>query len=292
MALDHPSRALYHQQQLAAASRPASTTPSMNTQTAPGTTSGHPPPIQQRPYNITQRIGGQAAAAAPQVDDSLLGGELSSPYGQTAHNATMPPSSNWQGISTNRPGTGGAANATYPANTMGGYGEFGQPTGAQNVSPQEPPPAAPPTVATTTGRFTVVNTDGNDLDSPRSSRIHDAPFMTAADEKRMLAMQANDPQGYAAVPPPGPPPSSPPANAGGSSSSAMASPAGSQPPKKKWLTAEQEKQKLYDKARAAADATQRKAANTQGSISKSSSPKGTQFTEAQLGSGSGSPSTA
>jgi hypothetical protein len=302
MALDHPSRAHYHQQ--LASSRPTSTAPSLNAQMAAGAQGLHPPPIQQRPYNITERVGGQTAAAAPvaaataPADTSLLGAELGSPYSQQAQNATMPNGSNWQGISVNRPGTGGANGATYPGNAMGpGYGEFGQPVGpaasAQPFSPPGSPPVALPTVATTTGRFTVVNTDGNELDSPRSSRIHDGPFMTAADEKRLLAMQVNDPQGYAAVPPPGPPPPSTPAaggNAGGSGSNATANPASSQTPKKRWLSAEQEKEKLYEKARKAAGATQRKAANTsQGSISKASSPKGSQFTETQLASGSPSP---
>ncbi|KAG8783971.1 hypothetical protein FRC20_011952 [Serendipita sp. 405] len=285
MALDHPSRAHLHQQ-AASISRPASAAASMlspqaqpelrNSQYGPPTTA--PPGRQQRPYHISERVGGQVAR-----DDSLLGGPPSP--------VTHPPGNVPTAISNSISPLGATRSVmpdTLPVEVqrMDGYNEFGQ---APSPPLQQRPPEAQPLTVTSPGpqtaRFAVVNlTQRDEPDSPRSSVLHE-PYMTAAEEKKRLAQQMRqvdvEAQAYAA-PPPGPPPSGAPA--AGGSSSANTSNLGSTPPKKKWLSAEEEKEKLFQKARDAAELTQRRAANSSNasaSTAKASSPKAQKFNEGQ-----------
>lgn len=274
MALDHPSRAQWHQQQ----ARPNSTAPSSAHQhdpsqqvdsrlSQPGHATGHPPPRQQRPYHITERVGGSAS----KVDNSLLGGPPSPVDSPKSAHALLSPTSGGSQypMSVNaitRP-------ISYTPNGPTTGDEFGQPT---NAFVQ---PAATNTVASTTsGRFAVVNATQHDgLDTLHSSKIHDK-YITAADEKRQLAQKMDDSEGYASVPPPGPPPpstqpSNTPSNIQSPSDTAGVSttpiPTASKP-KQEWLSAEEEKKRLYEKAKAAADLTHRRLANTMAASTQSS----------------------
>jgi hypothetical protein len=269
MALDHPSRAHLHQQ-LANNSRPPSTSPSMQGAhqqdprmsqiSSPG---GHPAPRQQRPYNITERIGGQAAR-----DNSLLGGPPS-PEPDTTYNAQTLP--NQQGLPNGRIEPNGVH--TYPNNIpTNNYNDMGQriEPGPPNNAPYgtSQPTMTNQPIQNTVNKFAVVNGSNRDeLDSPRSSRIHE-PYLTAADEKRALAQKMTDPNAYASIPPPGaPPPAREMAPMGGSptSSTHMQAATSSRPqekPAQKWMSAEDEKKKLYEDAKAAAELTQRRAVNS------------------------------
>ena len=285
MALDDPSRAHLHQQ----ISRPASAASHMAGSTA------HDPRLSQvgagrqmKPYQIAERVGGQVAK-----NDTLLGGPPSPKLAQASLAGTVPTGGY---VPNGRPGPAGLN--TYPstdgrAPAVNEFGQPGQPGGGpepprtMDAPGAMPPPAfsSPPTT-TSMGRFAVVNaTQRDELDSPRSSRIHE-PQLTAAEEKQRLREQMNDTNSYASVPPPGvPPPSvvqpqlngikSPGLNQGntGGTSSSLQNGTG----KNKWETAEQEKQRLFESARAAAHLTQRRAVNTSASGGGSgSSPKAKQ----------------
>jgi hypothetical protein len=295
MALDDPARAHLHQQQQQQASRPASAAsnragPMMQDPRLPQM--GGPPIRQQKPYHIAERVGGQTAR-----DESLLGGPPSPPA------QTLQPGTATTGYALNgRPAT--VVPNTYPGDPRSlAVNEFGQPIGAApSASPAfdaSPPVSSPPATTTSLGRFAVVNaTQRDEPDSPRSSRMHEPSYLTAADEKKRLAEQMNNPDGgYASIPPPGPPPpsatqpnlngahSSEPrtentnGQAGGTSSQQLE--------KSKWLSAEQEKQRLFESAKAAADLTQRRAVNSSagagggGSMSKGSSPRDKQQVSCQ-----------
>lgn len=280
MALDHPSRAHLHRQG-DSISRPASAAGSMMTgHTKPEASmslNGHPPVRQQKPYHIAQRVGGLSAH-----DESLLGGPESPMDQSIAHAATI--------VANGPTATRSAMNNSYPMEIRNSaYNDPAQtaiqpPMQSPNPPPMQqtyPPPAdipmpLSPPVNAPPPRFAVVNADHlDDPESPRSSVLHQ-PYITAAEEKRRIAQQMRDAEAYADVPPPGAPPSKSPVPV--ATSPIQPTPTTQSPgePKQKWLSAEAEKQKLYQKAKVAAELTQRKAVNSQGSSSstnKSISPK-------------------
>jgi hypothetical protein len=281
MALDHPSRAHLHN-----TARPPSAAPSQiagsSQQHDPrmsqfAAVPGHPPARQQRPYHIAERVGGQTGRG----DDTLLGGPPSPVGGQapTQGNGTQ----NQYPMSVNSRSPNYSGEGRLPS-----VNEFGQP--ATQTAPAAPVEALPPVNTVTSmasGRFAVVNaTQRDELESPRSSALHE-PYLTAAEEKRRIAQQMNASDSYASVPPPGAPPENyQPASinghgtAGGSSrpdgqsspSSTTQRPVAGQA-QPQWLTAEEEKKRLYEKAKAAADLTHRRIANTTNSGQSSPAPK-------------------
>jgi hypothetical protein len=277
MALDHPSRAHLHN-----TARPPSAAPSQmagsSQQHEPrlsqfGVSPGHLPPRQQKPYHIAERVGGQAGRG----DNSLLGGPPSPVEGQ------LPSLSN--STHNQYPMSVNTRTSNYPGDVRpSGVNEFGQP-----AAPTENPPPVNTVTSMASARFAVVNaTHRDELESPRSSAVHE-PYISAAEEKRRMAQQMTASDSYASVPPPGPPPESySPASvnghgtAGGSSRpDGQSSPATQRPApgqtQSQWLSAEEEKKRLYEKAKAAADLTHRRIANVNSGQSspapKDTSPK-------------------
>lgn len=238
---------------------------------------------QMRPYQIAERVGGQAAR---EDNNTLLGG----PPSPKAMQAGTLPGGQMQNGRPNPP-----AMNTYPSieGRTAVVNEFGQPAPDPSrtldgpTNDASPPAFSSPPTTTSLGRFAVVNaTHRDELDSsPRSSRLHE-PQLTAAEEKQRLREQMNDPNGYASVPPPGgPPPAAAQPHLNGikqaAQNSALAGGTSSSKQREKpsWETAEEEKQRLFEGARAAAELTQRRAMNTiaaGGSISKGNSPKSKQ----------------
>jgi len=285
MALDDPARAHLHQQpQISRPASAASNQAGSSMHDPRVAQMGIPAVRQQRPYHIAERVGGQMAR-----DESLLGGPPSPTLVAPNQAGTLPAAYAANG----RPGP--VATNTYPGDARSSaVNEFGQPVGmapdalkAFDTAPQ--PVSAPPATTTSLGRFAVVNgTQRDELDSPRSSALHE-PYLTAADERRRLSQQMINPDAaYASIPPLNPPPpsaSQPHINGfklnepkvestnnqtGGGSSS--------QQEKSKWLSAEQEKQRLFESAKAAADLSQRRVVNSSvggggGSMSKGNSPR-------------------
>jgi hypothetical protein len=274
-ALDHPSRAHLHN-----TARPPSAAPSQIASSSQqhdprlsqfGAPPGHPPPRQQRPFHIAERVGGQTGRGV----STLLGGPPSPVEGQTP--ALGNSTHNQYPMSVN------TRSSNYPGDVRpSGINEFGQP--AAPSAPAEAPPPVNTMTSMASGRFAVVNaTQRDELESPRSSALHE-PYMTAAEEKRRIAQQMNTSDSYASVPPPGPPPESYQAasvnghgTAGGSSrpDGQSSPPSTTQIPaagqtQSQWLSAEEEKKRLYEKAKAAADLTHRRIANSAANSGQSS----------------------
>lgn len=248
-ALDHPSRQHLHNtpaptptpaQQIARAAMAGS---SIMQQPPPQ----QPPPQPQLGYQISQRVGGGRATA------------------QTyAAPPTAPPPITNGGPSYNE---FGLANGTQPSNAH---------ANTYNVQ-YSPPPSAPPAVAPnppmsppltssapSVGRFAISNLHaGDELDLPPPAPVADM-YLSAVEEKNRL--KASMGQSSARDQ---------------SSSQASYAPANALPidqgtPALDWLSAEEEKKKLYEKAKADAERAQRKAANMSSGGSTKPSPKASQ----------------
>ena len=195
-----------------------------------------------------------------------------------------------------RVGGGRASAQTYAApstapppmtNGRPSYDEFGLANGSRlsNANPHNvqyaPPTSAPPSSAPSTplsppvmssppsvGRFAISNLHaGDDLDLPPPAPGTGGSYLSADEEKNRLKATMGQPPVAAQ-----------------SSSQSSNAPAATRPVEQgtppvgsqDWLSAEEEKKRLYEKAKADAERAQRKAANMSSGGSTKLSPKGSQ----------------
>lgn len=204
----------------------------------------------QQGYHIQQRVGGgratsQTYAAPPTAPPPMTNGGSS--YNEF-------------GLANNpRPSTVSAYNVQYAPPTSA-------PPGVAPSPPLSPPPVTPPSLPV--GRFAISNLHaGDELDMPPPAPRGGDSYLSAAEEKNMLKTAVGEA--------PAPIQSS----SQSSSAPAVARPMEqSTPPARSqdWLSAEEEKKKLYEKAKADAERAQRRAANMSSGGSAKPSPKGSQ----------------
>ena len=136
------------------------------------------------------------------------------------------------------------------------------PPGAAPNAPLSAPVVSSPR---SVGRFAISNLHaGDELDLPPPAPGEGLPYLSAVEEKNRLKATVGQPP--AAAQSSSQPSSHAPANAQGA------------PPVRgqDWLSAEEEKKKLYEKAKADAERAQRRAANMSTGGSTKPSPKGSQ----------------
>jgi hypothetical protein len=217
----------------------------------------------QQGYHIQQRVGGgraamQTYAAPPTAPPPMTnGGSSYNEFGLA--NGARPSNANTYNVPEQR------------ASSID-YAHYAPPTSAPpNAAPNAPlsPPltSAAPSVA----RFAISNLHaGDELDMPLPAPGAGGSYPSATEEKnRLKAMMGQPPA---------------PAQSSSQSSHALANarpieqgtpPVGSQD----WLSAEEEKKKLYEKAKADAERAQRRAANMSTGGSTKPSPKGGQVSQ-------------
>ena len=199
----------------------------------------------QHGYHIQERVGGGRASAT------------------YAAPPTAPPP-----MTNGRPSYNefGQANGSRPSNASAHNVQYAPPTSAPPIVAPSPP-LSPPVMASppSVGRFAISNLDErDDVDLPPPVSTGGS-YLSADEEKNRLKATMGQP----------------PIDAQSSSQSSNATarpveqgtpPVGSQD----WLSAEEEKKRLYEKAKADAERAQRKAANMSSGGSTKLSPKGSQ----------------
>lgn len=212
---------------------------------------GAQPPQNLRPYSIAERVGAHTAdsAARPMANSN----SLSSTQGYSSAPAGIQrPGFDEFGASTGGP--------VQPATFAGysrqpdNYGAVEAPRADIDTRRQRSANAVP------TKRFTITNGDG-EVDGPSTAAPPPRKFMTAAEEKRQLEMAARGaassakvPEYSASPPPPAPIPAATP-----QATVSVSEPRNdTRTPQRKpaWLSAEEEKAMLFNKARADAERMQ------------------------------------
>lgn len=211
-----------------------------------------PQPQPQHGYQIQERVGGgraiaQTYTAPPTAPPPVTNGT----NGRPSHNEF------------------GLANGSRTSSVSTHNVLYAPPTSAP-PSAAPSPPLSPPVTSSPPpiGRFAISNLHaGDELDLPPPAPGAGGSYLSADEEKRRLKATMGQPPV--------------PLQSSSQSSNAPATarsmeqgtpPVGSQD----WLSAEEEKKKLYEKAKADAERAQRKAANMSSGGSMKLSPKGSQ----------------
>jgi hypothetical protein len=205
-----------------------------------------PQPQPQHGYQIQERVGGGRAtySAPPTAPPPVTNGT----NGRPSYNEF------------------GLANGSRPSNANTQYVQYAPPTSAPPSSPPLSPPvtSSPPSI----GQFTISNLHaGDDVDFPPPAPSMGGSYLSADEEKNRLKATMGQP----------PVPVQSSSRTSNTPATARSVEQGTPPVgSKDWLSAEEEKKKLYEKAKADAERAQRKAANMSSGGSTKLSPKGSQ----------------